>query len=83
VITFLRDYQPLQRGKIQLKPGSLGALIKSMLILGVLGKERFHYWRLFFWSLIRRPRLFPMAITLAIYGFHFRKVAEKISYGSR
>ena len=83
VITFLRDYRPLQRGKVHLKPGYLKALVKSMLILGVLGKERFHYWKLFFWSLIRRPRLFPTAITLAIYGFHFRKVAEKITCGSR
>jgi radical SAM superfamily enzyme YgiQ (UPF0313 family) len=83
VITFLRDYRPMQRGKVQLKPGHLRALIKSMLILGVLGKERFHYWRLFFWSLVRRPRLFPTAITLAIYGFHFRKVAEKICCETR
>jgi len=83
VITFLKDYQPLQRGGIHLKPGYLGALFKSMLILGFLGKERFQYWKLFFWSLFRRPRLFPTAITLAIYGFHFRKIAEKISYSPR
>jgi radical SAM superfamily enzyme YgiQ (UPF0313 family) len=80
VTTFLKDYQPLQRGGIHLKPGYLGALFKSMLILGLFGKERFQYWKLFFWSLFRRPRLFPTAITLAIYGFHFRKIAEKISY---
>jgi radical SAM superfamily enzyme YgiQ (UPF0313 family) len=83
VMTFLKDYQPLQRGGgIHLKPGYLGALFKSMLILGLLGKERFQYWKLFFWSLFRRPRLFPTAITLAIYGFHFRKIAEKISCSS-
>ncbi|MCP4707654.1 MAG: DUF4070 domain-containing protein, partial [Planctomycetes bacterium] len=51
----------------------LGALFKSMFLLGVIGRERFHYWDLFFWTLIRRPRHFPLAITLAIYGFHFRK----------
>ncbi|MBU0456346.1 MAG: DUF4070 domain-containing protein, partial [Gammaproteobacteria bacterium] len=55
----------------------LGALLKSMLFLGIIGKERFHYWRLFFWTITRRPRLFPLAITLAIYGFHFRKNFEK------
>jgi hypothetical protein len=33
---------------------------------------------LFFWSLIRKPRLFPLAITYAVYGFHFRKVTEKL-----
>jgi hypothetical protein len=42
--------------------------------LGIRGVERAHYWRLFFWTLFRRPRLFPVAMTLAIYGFHFRQV---------
>lgn len=83
VKTFLREYRPKPRARFQLKPHDFGALVKSMLILGILGKERFQYWRLFFWSLIRKPRLFPTAITLAIYGFHFRKVAEKISCDSR
>jgi hypothetical protein len=55
----------------------VGALFKSMLFLGVIGKERLYFWKLFFWSLIRKPRLFPLAITYAVYGFHFRKVAEK------
>ena len=48
-----------------------------MLLLGVVGKERLYYWKLFFWSLIRRPRHFSTAITLAIYGFHFRRVFEQ------
>jgi hypothetical protein len=56
-----------------------GALFKSMLFLGVIGRERLHFWKLFFWSLLRKPRLFPLAITYAVYGYHFRKVAEKIS----
>jgi len=83
VSTFLKDYQPLQKGGVHLKPRYLVALLKSMLILGLLGKERFQYWKLFFWSLFRRPRLFPTAITLAIYGFHFRKIAEKIPWSSQ
>lgn len=82
VITFLKNYQPLQKGGVHFKPLYLIALLKSMLILGLLGKERFQYWKLFFWSLFRRPRLFPTAITLAIYGFHFRKIAEKICWSS-
>ena len=43
--------------------------------LGIRGSGRAHYWKLFFWTLFRRPRLFPLAITLAIYGYHFRQVA--------
>jgi len=77
VIMLLTEYQPMHLGKYHLQRGYVGALFKSILFLGVIGKERFHYWKLFFWALIRKPRLFPLAITYAIYGFHFRKVAEK------
>lgn len=77
VIRLLREYRPLHLGKFHLQPGYVGALFKSILFLGIIGRERFHYWKLFFWSLARCPRLFPLAITYAIYGFHFRKVAEK------
>jgi len=80
---FLREYKPLQKkplrfhfGLIRFHFGYSVALPKSMLLLGIKDKDRFHYWKLFFWSLFRRPRLFPMAITYAIYGFHFRKVFE-------
>jgi hypothetical protein len=48
-----------------------------MIVLGIIGKERFHYWRLLLWTAFRRPRLLPQAVTLAIYGFHFRKIVEK------
>jgi radical SAM superfamily enzyme YgiQ (UPF0313 family) len=78
VIRLLSEYRPLSRGKFHLQRGYLGALGKSMLVLGVLGRERLQFWKLFFWSLLRKPRLFPLAITYAIYGYHFRKVAERI-----
>lgn len=83
VLTLLKDYQPLKKGGPRLDTDRFLALVRSMLILGILGKERLQYWKLFFWSLLHRPRLFPTAITLAIYGFHFRKVAEKILCNSR
>jgi radical SAM superfamily enzyme YgiQ (UPF0313 family) len=78
VTSLLREYRPNHPGNFHIQRGYVGALFKSVLILGVFGRERFYFWKLFFWSLIRRPRLFPLAITYAIYGFHFRKVAEKI-----
>jgi len=73
---FLREYKPLQEKGFRFHFNHIGALFKSVLFLGIIGKERIHYWRLFFWSLFRHPRLFPLAITFAIYGFHFRKVFE-------
>jgi hypothetical protein len=45
--------------------------------LGVWGKERLQYWYLLLWSLIRRPRLLSLAVTLAIYGYHYRRICEK------
>ena len=41
-----------------------------------LGEMRFHYWGLFFWTILKRPKLFPLAITLSIYGFHFQKILK-------
>ena len=75
VLTFLREYQP-PKIRVQLEPQYILALWRSIYQLGIRGVERVHYWRLFFWTLFRRPRLFPLAITFAIYGFHFRRVTE-------
>jgi radical SAM superfamily enzyme YgiQ (UPF0313 family) len=74
---FLKEYKPLNRGAFRLNFTHLAAFFRSIVSLGILGKERFHYWKLFFWSLFRRPKLFPLAVTFSIYGFHFRKTFEK------
>ena len=52
------------------------SFFRSAFRLGVLGKERFHYWRLMLWTLLRKPRLVPLALTLAIYGHHYRRICE-------
>lgn len=79
VITFLREYNlPDNKNLWKIRRGSesLLALSRSTFRLGILGQERFHYWKLFFWTLLRRPRSLPLAVTLAIYGYHFRRVCE-------
>ena len=52
------------------------AFFRACLRLGILGKERYQYWHLLMWTLVRRPRLLPLAVTLAIYGYHYRKICE-------
>jgi radical SAM superfamily enzyme YgiQ (UPF0313 family) len=52
------------------------AFFRSSFRLGVWGKERFQFWRLLIWTLIRRPRLLPLAVTFAIYGYHYRRICE-------
>jgi radical SAM superfamily enzyme YgiQ (UPF0313 family) len=75
VLTFLREYHP-PKIRVHLELQYILALGRSIYQLGIRGAERVHYWRLFFWTLFRRPRLFPLAITLAILGFHFSQVVE-------
>jgi radical SAM superfamily enzyme YgiQ (UPF0313 family) len=75
-LTFLHEYRP-SKIRYHLEPQYVLALGRSIYHLGIRGAERVQYWRLFFWTLLRRPRLFPLAITLAIYGFHFRQVVER------
>jgi radical SAM superfamily enzyme YgiQ (UPF0313 family) len=77
VISFLKAHEPLRLHGTHIRAAQVRALLKSMILLGVVGKERVYYWRLFFWTLIRRPRHFSTAITFAIYGFHFRRVFEQ------
>jgi len=77
VMTFLKDYRPAPIHRAaHVSMSEILALLKSNIRLGIIGKERVYYWKLIFWSLFRRPRLFPLAVTLSIYGFHFRKVFE-------
>jgi radical SAM superfamily enzyme YgiQ (UPF0313 family) len=54
----------------------LTAFLRSLWRLGVLGRERFQYWRLLRWTLMHRPRHMQLAVTLAIYGHHFRRVCD-------
>jgi radical SAM superfamily enzyme YgiQ (UPF0313 family) len=77
--TFLREYVPPEKKKkaFRFRPHYFGAFFKSIVVLGFIGKERFHYWRLLLWTTFSRPRLLSQAVTLAIYGFHFRKIFEK------
>ncbi len=75
VRTFLREYK---RPKIEvpLEFQYVMAFVRSIYRLGIKGAERVQYWRLLFWTLFRHPRLFPLAVTLAIYGYHFRQVIQ-------
>lgn len=71
---FLTTYHAAGRQTIHCDFRRIGALLKSFWFLGFIGRERFYYWNLLAWSLLRKPRSFSLAVTCAIYGFHYRKV---------
>lgn len=73
--TFLSECQAPKVG-LRLDLDHIMVFFRSVYQLGIRGTERAHYWALLFWALFRRPELFPLAVTLAIYGFHYRLVTE-------
>ena len=75
VKTFLREYKA-PKIRISFDYQNILAFFRSNIRLGILGRERLQYWGLLWWTLFRRPGLLPLAVTFAIYGYHFRKVCN-------
>ncbi len=81
IITFLEEYKPVRRRRrvsLTLTLTSLKSFLKSVWYLGIVGESRRYYWKLVINALLKYRRAFPEAITMAIYGLHFRKVTEKL-----
>jgi radical SAM superfamily enzyme YgiQ (UPF0313 family) len=78
VCKFLEQYQPRRRRPFQWD--EIGAFLRSLFYLGVLGNGRsqWYFWKMLLKSMVRYPRVLPEAMTLMAYGHHFRKVAEKV-----
>ena len=75
VKTFLREYDRLKM-EVPLDCQRFLAVFRSIIRLGIFGKERFRYWEILLWTLVLHPKLIPLAVTLTIYGHHFRKHCE-------
>lgn len=75
--TFLQHHRPTGPD-LRLCWSDLIAFLKSFWVLGLRHPGRVAYWRLFWSTLLRRPRQFPHAIELAITGYHLRRVARKL-----
>ncbi|MBT3294025.1 MAG: B12-binding domain-containing radical SAM protein [Verrucomicrobia bacterium] len=76
VRTLLREFRTPRVAR-HLTRADIAALVRSFYRLGLLGRERLEYWKLLVWTAFRRPAQVPLAITLAISGYHFRKVCEQ------
>ena len=74
--TFLSNYNP-PSAPVIIHPEEIAAFFHSIWRLGVIGKERWEYWRLIIWTLSMYPKKFALAITFAIYGYHFRLVNQE------
>ncbi len=75
---FLKQYNPPYRAIKLPDFTEVIALIKTILYLGILMKNRKYYWKLLFWSLFNKPQSFILAVTYSIYGYHYRKIFRDV-----
>ena len=80
VMTFLKEYKPpkLKDRVPHLQLHHVEGFLKSIWVLGIRENGRRYYWKLMFATLFKHPRAFPLSVSLSVFGFHFRKVAEKL-----
>jgi len=76
VKTFLQNY-PSPKIRTSLSLHYKLAFFHASYRLGIFGRERFQFWRVMIWTLSTRPRLLAQAVTLAIYGYHFRIICKR------
>jgi radical SAM superfamily enzyme YgiQ (UPF0313 family) len=76
-MSFLREYQ--RRGpRTRPTHGDVAACLKSLWVIGVRSRGRCAYWSFLVRLLVFQRRKFAEAMSLAILGHHFRKVAESL-----
>jgi radical SAM superfamily enzyme YgiQ (UPF0313 family) len=78
VCNFLEHYQPRRKWAVQRH--DIKAFFKSIFYLGIVGNgiSQWYYWKMLCKSIIFHRKLFPDAIKLMVFGYHFRKVAKKV-----
>jgi len=75
VRTFLREYR-LPQVRLPVRRMQIRAFVRSIVLLGIAGRERWHYWRLLAWTMLHRPTLLPTAIRLSILGRHYLRICQ-------
>jgi len=76
--TFFDEYQPRSKVRGSLEPYQIVTLLKSTWTLGIKEKGRKHYWDTLVSIVFNKPKVLPLFFSLAIQGFHLRKVTRTI-----
>ncbi|MBN1302647.1 MAG: DUF4070 domain-containing protein [Melioribacteraceae bacterium] len=76
VKSFLQKYTMPVWQKQKISINDLKAFYRILFRIGLLEKGKKYFWKLLLYSLIRHPKKFQISMTLAVYGFHFRRIAE-------
>ncbi|MDD5065794.1 MAG: radical SAM protein [bacterium] len=74
IITHLKEYNKSAKETKLAFWMKIKVLFEAIWKLGVREKGKRYFWKMCLWTIFRKPYLMAEAISLAIYGFHYRKV---------
>lgn len=78
IIAFLEEYRVPSWKSQMLSMKEIKAFIRLLWLLGVLEKGKRYFWHTFIYTFLKYPKKFSLAMTLAVYGYHYRRIAETI-----
>ena len=78
-VTFLNEYKKPDGAGRRVGATEIKAFLRALFHLGLIERGRRYFWKLMAHVLRNCPQNFPLAITLAVRGFHYRKVAASIT----
>ncbi|MCB2196436.1 MAG: B12-binding domain-containing radical SAM protein [Bacteroidetes bacterium] len=70
----LLNYNQKYKGGAKINLHLIRSALKSVLIIGIVKKGRFEYWKFIFWTLFYRPGSIVEAMTYSVFGYHYRKI---------
>lgn len=74
LIEFLQEYKIPEWQSIKISLREVKAFLRLIWLLGIVEKGKKYFWKLLFITLFKYPKKFTTAMTLAVYGYHFRRV---------
>ncbi len=75
---FLKEYTvPSWKSQI-LTFTEIKAFVKLLWLIGILEEGRKYFWQTLVYSFFKYPKKFSLAMTLVVYGYHFRRIAATI-----
>ena len=75
---FLHIYRAPSWNSNKIKLTEIKAFLRLVWLLGMLEKGKKYFWKLVAVSLFKYPDKFPLAMTMAVYGYHYRKIAARV-----
>lgn len=80
---FIKEFSSFQKIKLDFNYLKLHydyfiAVFKSLFKLGILDKERKGFWNLILYTILKKPKCFPLTMWYIFCGYHFRKIFKEV-----